>query len=409
VAPKPTMGPDPGKLIGGVPGGWPQPSGEALAHSRKLAEHLAHGIAQGGNWISFQGWMETALYEPGLGYYSAGAARFGPAGDFITAPVISSLFGWTLARQCARALEDCGGDTILEFGPGKGDLAADVLLELDRLQALPERYLLLERGGALRQQQQERLSALPAHLSARVQWLDRPPQQPVRGVILANEVADALAVQRFRRTASGVDVVGVSMDGGRFVLAERPADAGLTAAVEALERELGRRFPAGYCSEISPQLPGWMGVLGDSLEAGLALIIDYGYARRDYYMDERRDGTLMCHYRHRAHGDPLLLPGLQDMTAFVDFTAAAEGAVAAGLDVIGFASQAHFLLGAGLPGVLEERAREQSEADYLRLAQQAKTLVMPGEMGERFQVLAVGRGLTREVSGFSLYNQLHRL
>lgn len=398
--------PDPD--TGQIPTGWPVPSDEALEHSRRLSRLLAERISASGGWISFHDWMEAALYEPGLGYYSAGATRFGPAGDFITAPVVSSLFGWTLAHQCAEVLNDCGGDSILEFGPGDGDLAADVLLELQRLDALPERYLMLERSGTLRARQQARLDELPADLRGRVQWLDRPPEATIRGVILANEVADALPVHRFRRTADGVAMLGVTLENNRFAWAEKPADAALADAVMAVERDLGQRLPTDYESEISPQLAGWMGVVADSLEAGVALIVDYGYPRADYYLPERSQGTLMCHYRHRAHEDPLLLPGLQDITAFVDFTAAADGALAAGLQVSGYASQAHFLMAAGLPEVLQIHA-EVGTLDQLQLAQQAKTLMMPGEMGERFQVLAVGRQLPGKLKGFSLYNYIHRL
>ncbi|MEX0732366.1 MAG: SAM-dependent methyltransferase [Aquisalimonadaceae bacterium] len=396
--------PDPGQL----PADWPAPSDDAMEHCRRLARRLGERITANDGWISFHDWMEAALYAPGLGYYSAGARRFGPAGDFITAPVISSLFGWTLARQCAQVLADCGGDTILEFGPGDGDLAVDVLQELQRMDALPARYLLLERSGTLRARQQERLQDLPVDIASRVQWLDRLPETPIRGVMLANEVADALPVQRFHRTADGVAELGVTLEKNRFAWAEQPADTALTDSIAALEGDLGRALPADYISEFSPQLAGWMGALADALEAGVALIVDYGYPRPDYYLPERREGTLMCHYRHRAHGDALLLPGLQDITAFVDFTLAAEGAFAAGLEVVGYTSQAHFLMGAGLPEVLQTHA-EIGTLEQVRLAQQAKTLMMPGEMGERFQVLAVGRELPGQLSGFSLYNYLHRL
>lgn len=394
--------------VGRIPSGWPVPGEDALAHSRRLAGLLAERIADEGGWISFQDWMEAVLYWPGLGYYSAGARRFGSDGDFITAPLVSPLFGWTLAHQCAQVLEEVQGDTILEFGPGDGDLAADILVELDRLERLPARYLLLERSAALRERQQERLNRLPARLSGRVGWLDRPPETPVRGVILANEVADALAVQRFRRGRDGVEALGITLSGNRFEWDARPADPTLLEAVNAIERHLGHALPAGYTSEASTQLPGWMGTVADSLDAGAALIIDYGYPRAEYYLPERREGTLMCHYRHRAHGDPLLLPGLQDITAFVDFTLAAEDALDAGLEVLGYASQAHFLMGAGLPDLLQRRIEEEP-GEQVRFAQHAKTLMMPGEMGERFQVLAVGKRCSVPLAGFSLYDSTHRL
>lgn len=391
-----------------VPEGWPQPSAEAVAHSRQLSRLVAERVRDGEGWLSFHDWMEAVLYAPGLGYYSAGAARFGAAGDFVTAPGVSSLFGRTLARQCAEILIACDGDTILEFGPGNGRLAVDILQALEAMDALPERYLMLDRSGALRAEQEASLAALGDNLRQRVTWLDHLPAEPVRGLILANEVADALPVHRFRRTEEGVRCLGVGLDGGRFVPAEREAGERLQEAVAAVERDLGRRLATGYVSEYSPSLPGWIGSLSDCLAAGLALVIDYGYPRAEYYHPQRREGTLRCHYRHRSHDDWLMLPGLQDITAFVDFTAAAEAAVTAGLEVAGYASQAHFLMGAGITEVLSSSPGNDSP-ERVNLAQQAKALMLPGEMGERFRVLGLARNLPCSVSGFSLYNHVRKL
>ncbi len=394
--------------IAALPDGWPRPGADALAHSAKLCRLLAERVKIGDGWLSFHDWMEAVLYEPGLGYYSAGAVRFGGAGDFITAPGLSSLFGRTLARQCAEVLEACGGDTIMELGPGRGELAVDVLEALDALDALPARYLLLDRSAALRDEQSRRLQRLPIRLRDRVRWLDRLPAHPLRGVVLANEVADALPVHRFRRVVDGVDCLGVGMEADRFVWRWRSADTLLVDQVRDIERALGRELPPGYVSEVSPGLAPWIGSLADGLDAGLLLIMDYGYPRAEYYRPERSDGTLICHYRHRVHDDALLLPGLQDITAFVDFTTVAEAGASAGLDVVGYAPQAHFLMGAGMTRVLEE-LEWADQAEWLRLTQQAKTLLLPGEMGERFQVLGMGRKLSRVPDGFSLYNHLRRL
>ncbi len=395
--------------VADLPRSWPQPEPEALELSERLAARLRERIAASDDgWMPFDTWMEAALYTPGLGYYAGGAAKFGGAGDFVTAPVVSPLFAWTLARDVARILR-AGGDTVLEFGPGDGQLCVELLQELAELDALPEHYLLLERSASLRARQEEALQALPEEVRRRVYWLDAPPQDKVRGVILANEVADALPVRRFQRTEDGVLELGVELaDDGGFRWGTRARDD-LAGHVAALETVLGRRLQPGYESEYHQQLPGWINVLSDSLHWGICLVIDYGYPRDEYYHPQRRQGTLMCHYRHRAHPDPFLLPGLQDITAFVDFTAMAEVGQEAGMDVLGYTAQAHYLMGAGITQVLEARMRAADEAASLRLSQQAKTLMLPGEMGERFQVLGLGRGCEEALAGFSMYNRLERL
>ncbi|MCC5858590.1 MAG: SAM-dependent methyltransferase [Ectothiorhodospiraceae bacterium] len=392
-----------------MPRGWPLPDEAAQAASDRLARLLRERIADSAErWIPFDAWMEAVLYTPGLGYYSGGAAKFGEAGDFVTAPAVSPLFAWTLARDVARVLQSCG-DTILEFGPGDGRLCVELLFELDRLGQLPERYLLLERSGSLRARQAEALGVLPEALRSRVHWLETPPKDPLSGVILANEVADALPVRRFRRTQDSALELGVALgEHDRFRWAARPA-GDLEERVEALEASLGRRLAPGYESEYHQQLPGWIGVLSDSLARGVCLVIDYGYPRDEYYHPQRHRGTLMCHYRHRAHDDPFLLPGLQDVTAFVDFTAMAEAALEVGLGVVGYTAQAHYLMGAGITGILQERMHDAGAELSLRLSQQAKTLMLPGEMGERFQVLGLARGCDVTLSGFSAYNRLERL
>lgn len=391
----------------GLPADWPAPDPDARALSRELVQRLHRRIADQGA-LPFDTWMESVLYEPGLGYYSAGQEKFGEAGDYVTAPGISPLFAWTLAGECADALQACGGDTILELGPGDGALAAELLAELERRGRLPARYCLLERSASLRARQHERLEHSVPHLLDRVHWLDTLPPSPIRGVILGNEVLDALPVARFRRDSDRVDELRVTAAGDGFVWTHEPARPAVAEAVAAIEAGLGQALPPGYVSEVCLQLPAFMASLADSLERGLLLLVDYGYPRREYYRADRNEGTLVCHYRHRAHWDPLLVPGLQDVTAFVDFTAAAAGAQDAGLDVLGFTTQAHYLMGAGITGLLEARQGDDP-LESTRLAQQAKTLLLPGGMGERFRVLAAATAGMPTPAGFSLYNHLASL
>ena len=391
----------------GLPVDWPAPDPDALALSRELSARLRGRIDAHGS-MPFDAWMESVLYEPGLGYYSAGQEKFGAAGDFITAPLVSPLFAWSLAGQCAEALEASQGDVILELGPGDGALAADLLAELECQGRLPREYWLLERSGSLRQRQHERLQSSVPHLLHRVHWLTALPETPLRGVILGNEVMDALPVVRFRRDAGGVSEFHVTGSGDGFAWTTAPARDAVVNAVQVIETDLGATLPAGYESELCLQLPGFMATLADCLAEGLLVMVDYGYSRRDYYRTERSQGTLVCHYRHRAHWDPLLVPGLQDVSAFVDFTGAALGAQDAGLAVLGYATQAHFLMGAGVTELMEARQGADPMAQ-VQMAQQAKTLLLPGGMGERFRVLAAGTSGMPTPSGFSLYNHLESL
>lgn len=382
----------------------PEPGPEARAHSRQLAGRIDRAIGEAGGCLPFDRFMALALYSPGLGYYSAGSRKFGEAGDFVTAPEISPLFSRTLARQVEEILRQVGG-SVLEFGAGSGVMAADILLELDALGSLPERYFILEVSGELRERQQATLQARAPALADRVQWLDALPESGFRGVILANEVLDAMPVARFRLTEEAPVELCVSRDGEEFgwgTAAPGPRLAGelarLAPALDAL--------PAGYESEVNLAAADWVQSLGGFLEAGAALIIDYGFPRREYYHPQRMGGTLMCHYRHRAHPDPLILPGLQDITAHVDFTAVAEAALGAGLSVAGFTNQANFLLANGL-------AELAGQADDMRrqveLAGQIKKLTLPAEMGELFKVMALTRALGTPLRGFMLRDDRARL
>jgi SAM-dependent MidA family methyltransferase len=386
----------------------PVPDEAAAEHSRQLRRRVLDAIEAAGGALPFDRYMEMALYEPGLGYYSAGQPRFGAGGDFTTAPLTSSLFSRTLALQCMEALEAIGGGDIVEFGAGTGQMAADLLAELHARDALPGRYLIVEVSAALRQEQAAAIEALPGSVARRVEWLDALPQRPVRGVILANEVMDALPVKRFQVNDEILEqaVVARGDDLDWVTMAPSPA---LKGAVEAIRGQLAGDWPTGYVSEWCPGLPAWIASLSDILGRGLVLLVDYGYPRHEYYHAQRAMGTLICHYRHRAHDDPFWLPGLQDITAFVDFSAAADAAAAAGLDVLGYNTQAHFLMGAGLPRLMEDASAEQDASAMLAMSQQAKALVMPHGMGERFKVLALGRGYDTPLAGFALVDQRHRL
>lgn len=378
------------------------PDPAALAHSQRLHLRILDEIARAGGAIGFDRYMELALYAPGLGYYMAGARKFGPAGDFVTAPELSPLFGQVLARQCAQLLRQLGAKAdLLELGAGTGALVAALLPELQRQDSLPRRYLILEPSADLRQRQQVELAALPAELKSRIQWLDRLPEPPLRAVILGNEVLDALPVKRFQQTAQGWLELGVGQDAqGELTTVPMPAADALLAELDALAAQLPAPLPADYVSEFSLRMTPLIMSLAERLTQGAMLWIDYGMARHEYYHPERRRGTLICHYRHTAHEDFYRWPGLQDLTAWVDFTALAEAGLRAGLQVLGYTTQAHFLMSAGLLDLLAELQTYDPVVQYRR-AQEVKQLTLPGEMGEHFKLMLLGRDLELACSGFS--------
>jgi SAM-dependent MidA family methyltransferase len=374
----------------------PEPGADERTHSDRLLVRLREEIAAHGP-MPFSQYMERCLYTPGLGYYSAGATKFGEAGDFITAPELGDLFARCVAQVTGPVLEMLGDDAdFLELGGGSGAFAEAALLALHAEGRAPRRYLILEPSADLRERQRERLAkALPGELSARVQWLDRPPEEDWRGVLFANEVIDALPTTRFAMRAGEVYEEYVALDGeGRLMRVDRPADALVAGAVRHVERDMDVHFADGYRSEVLPQLPYWMQAIAGSLVAGIMLFVDYGYVRREYYQAERSDGTLMAHYRHHAHADPLFLPGLNDLTASVDFTALAEAGNQAGFGVAAYLPQAHFLVAAGLQQAFEAAyADAPDEAARYRLSQQVKKLTLPDQMGERFQAMVLARGM----------------
>lgn len=373
----------------------PEPGADERAHSDRLVAHLREHISAHGP-MPFSQYMERCLYMPGLGYYSAGSTKFGEAGDFITAPELGELFARCVVQAVQPTLAQLGETaSFLELGGGSGSFAEAALRVFAEAGTVPHDYLILEPSADLRERQRKRLAALPPELVARVRWLDRPPETEWRGVLFANEVIDALPATRFAIRDGEVFEEHVVLDeAGRLVRQDRPADALVGGAVRQLERALGAPFAEGYRSEVLPQLPYWIQAIGASLSAGLMLFVDYGFVRREFYLPERNDGTLMAYYRHRAHVDPFYLPGLNDLTASVDFTALAEATRTAGFTVAGYLPQAQFLIGAGLQHAFEKayEAAPDEQARY-RLAQEVKRLTLPDQMGERFQAMLLARGL----------------
>ncbi len=378
----------------------PIPDADAAASSARLKTLIEDAIRKAGGWIPFSRYMELALYAPGLGYYSGWARKFGAAGDFVTAPEFSPLFAQALAAQVAQIMA-ASAPRILEAGAGSGALAVGLLLDLERRGALPERYDILELSGELRARQQEALARGAPHLAGRVGWLDALPES-FGGVVVANELLDALPVNIVAWREDGIFERGVALEDGAFAWRERPA----AGALLAVSRGLAFSFP--YVSEINLAAHAWTAEWGRILQRGALLLIDYGFPQREYYHPQRAEGTLMCHYRHHAHGDPFWLPGLNDITAHVDFTAVAEAGHDAGLDVLGYTSQAQFLLNCGLAQLLEARQADGAVA-YAALASGAQKLISPAEMGELFKVLVLGKGIDAPLLGFVSGDRAHAL
>jgi SAM-dependent MidA family methyltransferase len=377
-------------------------------HLARVHEYLIGQIAAEAGWLSFERFMDIALYAPGLGYYSAGAHKLGAGGDFTTAPEVSRLFGACMARQCAEILSALGKGDVLEIGAGSGRLAADILLRLETLGQLPGRYCILDLSADLRERQRRYFARyLPPRLQELIHWLDRPPGESFDGVILANEVLDALPVTRFRWYADRVEELGVVVDGGRFALGTRPASPAVAEACRRLSKA-GGGWDEGYVSEYCPRLTAWTHTVTQPLRTGAALWFDYGLPRSQYYLPERHEGTLLCHFQHLAHGDPLLYPGLQDITAWVDYTLLAEASRAAGFTLSGFTTQGYFLAGLGVDHEMQIMAAGD-DTQFARLANQARQLMLPGEMGERFKAMAWLRGLDRPLAGFALQDLRHTL
>lgn len=374
----------------------PSPSAAAIEHSTRVAECVAEHIERAGGWIPFDRYMQLVLYAPSLGYYVAGARKFGDSaagGDFVTAPEISPLFARALAAQLAQLFEQVPR-RIVEFGAGSGVLAADLIAALSSRGVALERYSIVEVSSDLADRQRQRLQGCA------VEWLTAPPTH-FEGVMLANEVLDVMPVKLFEQRRGVTFERGVVITNEGLAFEERRADDDLASAVAAIEVEHGR-LPDGYASEVNLIAASWMRSSADWLARGALLVIDYGFPQREYYHAQRLMGTMMCHFRHRAHGDPLWMPGLNDVTAHVDFSAMAAAAHDAGLDVLGYTSQAHFLLNCDVLTELQSRHTPQHAGALHRLISEA-------EMGELVKVLLVGRGIEGALLGFSRGDRLHSL
>lgn len=377
----------------------PTPSDDALRHSQQLTAMLQQEITAQGGAIPFSRFMELVLYTPGWGYYSAGASKIGVAGDFVTAPEMGHLFAATVARALAPVIGQIGeAAQVMELGGGTGAFAVEVLRALASLEALPARYAILEPSADLRQRQAERVAAqLPAEVAARVAWLDGPINEDWEGIVFANEVIDALPTPRFAIVDGQVheEVVRVGAN-GRFVADTVPADVLLEKAVRQIERDLGQPLPDGYRSEALVQLPYWLQAVAGGLKRGAMLFVDYGYVRSEFYQHDREQGTIRAFYRHQVHNDVFAWPGLQDITASVDFTAMAESGTHAGFELAGYSSQAAFLLGNGIDQVLSTADAHTDEVGRVALRDELKRLTLPSEMGERFGVIGFQYGVDLE-------------
>lgn len=380
----------------------PTPDARALAHSQLLTDFIANEIQQAGGWIDFARYMHLALYTPDLGYYSHLSKKFGEAGDFITAPEISSLFGACLAQQIAPILKETQGQ-LLELGAGSGKLALDILTHLDKLECAPTEYLILEVSAGLREKQQARLKAeLPEHLFNKIKWLDSIPTN-ISGCIIANEVLDALPVHIVHQRDGQLYERGVSLSAQQLIWSEQPlSDKHLLSLAENL------KLPNDYITELTPAATGLINSMAQTLQHGAMLWIDYGFSEAEYYHPQRRQGTLMCHYQHHSHDNPLLYPGLQDITAHVDFTAVAKAGLDCGLTLEGYTSQAQFLINCGITEQLSQTPAE-NVSKYLPLAAQAQKLLSPAEMGELFKVIGFSKALPTSLLGFKSGNKAHTL
>lgn len=379
----------------------PAPATLAKAHSDALRTHLYAEIANSGP-MPFARYMQLALYAPGLGYYSAGAHKFGAAGDFVTAPEISPLFSRCVAQQCQQVLHDLQDGDILELGAGSGVMALTILQDLAQRNQLPQHYYILEVSADLRDRQQQLFQSQAPELLPTVKWLERLPSEKFTGIILGNEVLDAMAVHKFKQH-DGLKEYYVTVEDEQFSwLLDKPSVPELIKQVDDLQID----FSENYESEINLLLTPWLSSLADILKQGVILLIDYGFPRREYYHPDRTTGTLMCHYRHHAHTDPFLHPGIQDVTAHVDFTAVAHAAVKNNLTVAGYTHQAGFLLSCGIDTMLP--SIDDVTAHY-NAAQQVKRLTLPSEMGELFKAIALTRHYDEDLIGFTLMNQLEKL
>jgi SAM-dependent MidA family methyltransferase len=395
-----TPAPPPDAHVLVVPSGWPRPADDDEARSRALTALIRGELDVAQGTLPFSRFMELVLYAPGLGYYSAAQPKFGAAGDYVTAPEISPLFGRALANQIVQVLDQLPTGDVLEVGAGAGTLAVQLLRALETLGRLPSRYLILEVSAGLRALQQRTLAEKAPQLLERVQWLEALPSSGFSGVVIGNELLDAMPVARFHLRGGEVFEQHVEWRDHGFAFCDRPARAPIAARIAPLA------LPDGYASEIGLHAEGWIRSVGAHLEQGAVLLLDYGFPQTEFYHPQRTQGTLMCHYRHRAHADPLLLVGLQDITAHVDFSAMAEAGHDAGLALYGYTSQAAFLIGCGITELAIEAMDLRPQ---LEQAQAIGKLTAPHEMGELVKAIALGKGLREALRGFVVQDRRNRL
>jgi len=377
------------------------PDDDAVQHSQKVRNRIFQELSNNNGIISFARFMELALYEPGLGYYMAGGRKIGEDGDFITAPELTSVFSHCLAMQCEQILNTLDSGNILELGPGKGTMACDILQKLERLGNMPHHYFMLETSAELRERQEQLVKQRIPHLRDKVCWLDTLADEKFHGIILANEVLDALPFHRISINKDSVNELCVGIDQDQMVWLKRPPLEELKKHIDNILISLEYALPEGYISEINCRIAPLINSLADFLKRGVMLFIDYGYVRREYYHPQRVGGTMLCHSRHLASDDPFMFPGIQDITASVDFTLLADSAKRAGLKLGGYSTQAHFLMGCGLAQIMNENP-PMSDMYNVDLSQKVKMLTMPGEMGEIFKVMALTKDLDISLRGFKI-------
>ena len=398
----------------------PEPDEQAKKHSQLLSQRVQSACNASDGWIRFSEYMNIALYEPALGYYSGGLQKFGQKGDFITAPEVSPLFGQCLANQIAevmhnlsQASEDKTSEDklyVVEFGAGSGVLAADILLQLEQLQCLPESYFIIELSAELKQRQKETLEAKAGHLLNKVDWLDQLPEDVGNAIVVANEVLDAMPVECFRvmQQEGTVESLMLGFENNELVSGYKPAPESMKQKLAEIEQRSEFQFSENYKSEYNPAIYGWLSALAEKIDKLVILLIDYGYNEKEYYHADRDNGTLMCYYQHRAHDDFLWWPGLQDITAFVDFTDVAYSALDLDMEVSGYTTQAAFLLANGLSELHAAQVSDEVQ-QQVKLSQQIKTLTLPSEMGERFKVMALTKNYEEPLAGFSMLDLRNRL
>ncbi len=400
-----------------IPLELPEPSEAEIAHSQRLCGHIRQKIEAAGGWLSFDQYMQLALYTPGMGYYSGGLQKFGEQGDFTTSPEVSPLFAKSLARPVAKLLAEIPEAKIIEFGAGSGRLAVGLLVELAHLKQLPDEYCIVELSAELQCRQRETLQQQVPELLDRVQWLNRLPENKINAIVLANEVLDAMPVKRFALKSNGLQELGVAVLQQQLQLTYRDADALLVEKIAALDinhlnmnsTDIALISPEyEYSSEVNLNIKPWIASIADCIHQGAVYLIDYGYSRNEYYSVERSMGTFIGYYQHRAMDAPLWYPGLQDLTAFVDFTEVAEAALEFGFDVDGYTSQGSFLINCGLAEIVEQ-TEHVTEIARLQMLQQMKTLSLPAEMGERFKVMGLSKGMDKNIPGFEMRDTRYAL